>query len=404
MKKRFPALFLALALCLGLAAPAFAADKTASSAPNVQISLPGGAEPQVSAKTFQIRQTSANKVTLNNKETNESFSAFVVARASEPESYTLPVLELPLGTKITVSDLRNDWGNKSGEVDVVRVEAYSDPDGDGVYDQWIYDFDQKPPVVPLTEDRVSSPDGNRYFDRAYLTKDNSLGRDIDVLPSSITISTDYLNEVFGPNTLVVVEVEVWTVIDPNSVTALPTGSSGAIACFITGEKAADTPNGPAFTDVPAGQWYAGPVAWAVEKNITNGTSTTTFSPGKDCTQAQILTFLYRAARGEGAATPEDMDKAISWAREKGMIDDSFDGSKPCTRSAAVSYIWQAFDKPTAKASSFTDVDANAAYAQAVSWAVEKGVTNGYGSSDTFAPGRVCSRGEIAAFLYRAYNN
>ena len=87
-----------------------------------------------------------------------------------------------------------------------------------------------------------------------------------------------------------------------------------------------------------------------------------------------------------------------------MIDNSFDGNKPCTRSTAVSYIWQAFNKPIAKASSFTDVPANAAYAKAVNWAVEKGITKGDGSESTFAPDKVCTRGHIVTFLYRAYNN
>lgn len=49
-----------------------------------------------------------------------------------------------------------------------------------------------------------------------------------------------------------------------------------------------------FTDVPAGAYYAGAVAWAVANNITTGTSATTFSPNADCTRAQIVTFLYRA--------------------------------------------------------------------------------------------------------------
>jgi len=167
----------------------------------------------------------------------------------------------------------------------------------------------------------------------------------------------------------------------------------------------EPPATPAFTDVPAGEWYADAVAWTVENKITNGTTKGKFSPGKDCTQAQILTFLYRAERGQGAASAEDMEKAIRWAKEKGMIDDSFDGSKPCTRSTAVSYIWQAFDKPSAKASSFTDVDANADYAEAVSWAVEKGVTNGTNTDGTtFSPDKVCTRGHIVTLLYRAYNN
>lgn len=145
-----------------------------------------------------------------------------------------------------------------------------------------------------------------------------------------------------------------------------------------------------FSDVPPNTWYADPVAWAVDKGITNGTSSTKFSPTQDCTQAQILTFLYRAVRGEGEPTAADMDKAIGWAREKGMIDNNFNGNTPCTRATAVSYIWQAFNKPTAKASSFTDVPANAAYAKAVNWAVEKGITKGDGSESTFAPDKVCT--------------
>ena len=49
-----------------------------------------------------------------------------------------------------------------------------------------------------------------------------------------------------------------------------------------------------FTDVPVKQYYADPVSWAVEKEITNGMTDTTFVPGGDCTRAQIVTFLYRA--------------------------------------------------------------------------------------------------------------
>ena len=176
--------------------------------------------------------------------------------------------------------------------------------------------------------------------------------------------------------------------------------------FLPISSAPYTPNSnppaPAFADVPAGEYYAKPVAWAVQSGITNGTSDTTFSPDEECRQAQILTFLYRAARGQGTAEADDMDKAVSWARERGMIDDSFDGAQPCTRATAVSYIWQAFDRPEAEQSSFTDVDAQAGYAGAVSWAVAVGITNGDGGETVFSPDRVCSRGQIVTFLHRAY--
>ncbi len=58
-----------------------------------------------------------------------------------------------------------------------------------------------------------------------------------------------------------------------------------------GEPEADQRSG--FRDVPAGQYYSEAVAWAVEEGITNGTGTTTFSPGQTCTRAQIVTFLWR---------------------------------------------------------------------------------------------------------------
>ena len=58
-----------------------------------------------------------------------------------------------------------------------------------------------------------------------------------------------------------------------------------------GEPEADQRSG--FRDVPAGQYYSEAVAWAVEAGITNGTGTTTFSPGQTCTRAQIVTFLWR---------------------------------------------------------------------------------------------------------------
>ncbi len=166
---------------------------------------------------------------------------------------------------------------------------------------------------------------------------------------------------------------------------------------------------PAFTDLPV--WCEKEAAWAAQEKITNGYGASDkFAPNVDCTQAQILTFLWRAEdKPEAVKSPitaaASYQDAINWAYEKKMIDDSFDPDAPCTRSQAVSYIWQALGKPEAtKTATFSDVDANAPYAGAVNWAVEKEVTNGYGGKDTFAPDQVCKRGQIVCFLYRVYNN
>ncbi|MDE6996416.1 MAG: S-layer homology domain-containing protein [Oscillospiraceae bacterium] len=163
-----------------------------------------------------------------------------------------------------------------------------------------------------------------------------------------------------------------------------------------------------FTDVPS--WFEKEVAWAVKKEITNGYgSSDTFATTLECPHTQILTFLWRAENKPAASVKAPVtvaayyQDAINWACEKGLIDDSFNPDALCTRAQAVWYIWKVLNEPSAPASSFADMGGYEKYAKAVSWAVESGVTNGYGNSDTFAPGRVCSRGEIAAFLYRAYN-
>ncbi|MBQ7086472.1 MAG: S-layer homology domain-containing protein, partial [Clostridia bacterium] len=55
-----------------------------------------------------------------------------------------------------------------------------------------------------------------------------------------------------------------------------------------------------FTDVKEGDYFFDAVKWAVENGITTGTTETTFSPDMECTRAQAVTFLYRAAGSPAA--------------------------------------------------------------------------------------------------------
>ena len=56
---------------------------------------------------------------------------------------------------------------------------------------------------------------------------------------------------------------------------------------------AGTVSAVAFVDVDQDHYYAQAVAWAVEQNITTGTTPTTFEPQQTCTRGQIVTLLYR---------------------------------------------------------------------------------------------------------------
>lgn len=167
-----------------------------------------------------------------------------------------------------------------------------------------------------------------------------------------------------------------------------------------------TPSKPAFIDVAANAYYADAVAYAVEKGITSGTSATTFSPNENCTRAQIITFLWRAAgspepKNSPAFTDVKADayyaKATAWAAENGMTSgDVFAPDSPCTREMAVVFMWKYAGNPDAAQASFTDVSS-----AAVNWAVETGVTSGT-SSTTFSPDNICTRAQIVTFLYRAF--
>ena len=183
--------------------------------------------------------------------------------------------------------------------------------------------------------------------------------------------------------------------------------SKVVGIVFADENAA--PRTVAFTDLLP--WCDVEALWAAQKGVTNGYGAKDkFAPGVNCSQAEILTFLWRAENKPAAGRKSPFtvasyyQDAVDWAYGKGIIGDDFNPASPCTRAQAVTYIWKARNQPEAKeAASFSDVEAGSPIAPAVSWAVENRVTKGYGGADTFAPNRVCSRGEIACFLHRAYN-
>ena len=175
------------------------------------------------------------------------------------------------------------------------------------------------------------------------------------------------------------------------------------------------PNMP-FVDVKEGDWFYDSVLWALERDITEGTSTTTFSPARGCTRGQMVTFLWRAAGEPKANNPmnpfEDVKEgayyydAVLWAVEQGVTngtsETTFEPDSVCTRGQSVTFLWRYYGKPQSSDvdNHFADVKKGAYYYDAVLWAVEHGITNGV-KSDLFAPNHMCTRAQSAAFLYRA---
>ena len=171
-----------------------------------------------------------------------------------------------------------------------------------------------------------------------------------------------------------------------------------------------------FVDVSGGSYYEDAVLWAVREGITSGTTATTFSPGASCTRAQMVTFLWRAAgspKASGSNPFRDVSAdtyyydAVLWAVENGITSgisaDAFAPDAMVTRAQTVTFLYRAAGSPAAASgSSFSDVRGDAYYADAVSWAVEKGITSGTAAA-AFSPDADCTRAQIVTFLYRQYS-
>ena len=102
-------------------------------------------------------------------------------------------------------------------------------------------------------------------------------------------------------------------------------------------------------------WYLKPVLWAVENGITGGTSPTTFGPDNYCTRAQVVTFLYAAAGKPEITASSTFDdvadsdwfaKPVIWAKENdvtgGISATAFGPNNTCTRAQVVTFLYKVY--------------------------------------------------------------
>ena len=173
-----------------------------------------------------------------------------------------------------------------------------------------------------------------------------------------------------------------------------------------------------FTDVKKGDFYYDPVLWAVENGITSGATATTFNPGGTCLRAQVVTFLHRAAGSPNPTSTRNpftdvkstdfFYKPVLWAVEKnitsGTSATTFGSMQNCNRAAVGTFLWRAAGSPEPKSTKnpFVDVKSTDFFYKSVLWAVENGITAGLDATH-FGPTTVCNRAQVVPFLYRVYN-
>ena len=185
--------------------------------------------------------------------------------------------------------------------------------------------------------------------------------------------------------------------------------------IIRKEFTATSPSANPFVDVTESDYFYEPVLWAVGKNITNGTDATHFSPAATCTRGQVVTFLWRAA---GSSKPTSTTNpftdvtssdyyynAVLWAVGKNITNGTsattFGPNDGCTRGQVVTFLhrFENSPSPSSTTNPFVDVSSSEYYYTPVLWAVGRGITNGTDATH-FSPDSTCTRGQIVTFLYR----
>ena len=175
-----------------------------------------------------------------------------------------------------------------------------------------------------------------------------------------------------------------------------------------------------FTDVTKQDYFYDAVNWAVEKEITSGVSKDAFAPERDCTRADFVTFLWRAAGKpvvNYAMNFSDVKEssyyaeAVRWAASLGIVTglskNTFGAANAVTREQAVTMLWrfakqQGFDTTQGGMAirEYNDYDSLSEYArEAMAWAVNTEILKG--SNNRLLPDAACTRAQIVTFLWRA---
>ena len=173
-----------------------------------------------------------------------------------------------------------------------------------------------------------------------------------------------------------------------------------------------------FTDLGSVEaWHHEAVDYVLQSGLMSGYGGGLFGLEDNLSRAQFAQILYNregkpAATGLGAFTdvaPEAWyAPAIAWAAERGIVSGGgmFGPDDSITREQLAVMLWRYAGSPAAteRELRFTDADKAGGYAlEALGWAVENGVLNGYGDG-RLDPGGLATRAQAAQMLKNRIEN
>lgn len=223
------------------------------------------------------------------------------------------------------------------------------------------------------------------------------------------------------------EVDQITVTDRNGkpveVTKKPDGTytfkqpGGKVTIEVTYQPINRPWNNP-FTDVSEGDWYYEAVRFVQERGLMNGYSDGRFGPNDPLSRAQFAQILFNKEGRPAVNYPMDFSDvsgevwyagAIRWAASQGIVggygSGRFGPDDPITREQLAVMLWRYSGSPAANRElSFTDADEISPFAlEAMRWAVENGILNGYGGGRLDPQGQA-ARAQVAQMLKNLIEN
>ena len=168
-----------------------------------------------------------------------------------------------------------------------------------------------------------------------------------------------------------------------------------------------------FADVNGNAWYAEAVQYMNDNGIMSGTGNNEFSPQENTSRAALAAVLYRAegspaidVQNEFADVDSDAwyTDAVSWASTEGIISGYGNGlfgiNDPVTREQIAAILWRYAGSPdTVSSENFADESSISSYAvKAVDWVRNNNIMSGK-ENNMFDPDGYATRAEIAMVLF-----
>ena len=179
----------------------------------------------------------------------------------------------------------------------------------------------------------------------------------------------------------------------------------------TGFPGTEIQPGP-FVDVSATHQFATEITWLADSGITTGCSTGGFCPNDPVTRDQMASFLARALGLPASSTDWFGDDAgsvhepnINSLADAGVTlgcgGASYCPAELVERDQMASFLVRALGLPASSADWFTDDDNNA-HEPNINSLADSAITQGCAVTGRFCPDDPVTRGQMAAFLYRAF--